>query len=181
MPEVRVLRDEIHAGAGAEVTDLKYGLPAHLIGTPDENGCEIWLGYISHGGYGAYGKHVKPAHRLVFTFVYGEIPAGIQLDHICHVKACVAPEHLQMVTPKQNMENRKGPQRNSTSGIRGVHWNTREKKWRVQVKHNGKIYWGGRFTDLTEAEKAAIALRNRLFTNNLGDRERLAAMAHLLG
>jgi hypothetical protein len=124
---------------------------------------------------------VKPAHRLVFTFVYGEIPAGIQLDHICHVKACVTPEHLQMVTPKQNMENRKGPQRNSTSGIRGVHWNTREKKWRVQVKHNGKIYWGGRFTDLTEAEKAAIALRNRLFTNNLGDRERLAAMAHLLG
>lgn len=74
----------------------------------DESGCWIWTGKRTPEGYG---HHViwqgsKPLYRAAHRFVYeqfvGPIPEGLQLDHLCRVKECVNPAHLEPVTPREN-------------------------------------------------------------------------------
>ena len=108
------------------------------------------------------------AHRVAYELTYG--PTDDAVDHTCHNPPCCNPAHLRPVTVKQNAENRAGPQRNTTSGIRGVTWDKVNKRWRAQVKHRGKNYVVGRFTDKAAAEAAVIAKRNELFTHNDRDR-----------
>lgn len=74
--------------------------------------CWIWVGtkiHAAHQDYGRIGVRVAGknknflAHRFVFMRVKGEpIPAGYEVDHICRVGLCVAPDHLRAVTPKDN-------------------------------------------------------------------------------
>lgn len=94
----------------------------------------------------------------------------MEIDHICHHRACCELSHLRLVKRKQNGENLSGPKVTSKSGVRGVSWEASRKKWLVQVMHNRKNHNGGRYDSLSEAEAAAIALRNRLFTHNSLDR-----------
>lgn len=67
--------------------------------------CWEWTGTIGIYGYGKIyidGKH-KRAHRAVYEALVGEIPEGLVLDHLCEVKSCVNPIHLEPVTPKENI------------------------------------------------------------------------------
>lgn len=107
------------------------------------------------------------AHRFSWELVNGPIPFGFQLDHrrTCP-KNCVRPSHLRLATSKQQGENRDGAYRTSTSGVRGVSWHKARKRWRVHVTHHGKYVHGGYFSTIEEAEKAAIALRRKLFTHS---------------
>jgi hypothetical protein len=50
----------------------------------------------------------------------------------------------------------------SPSGVRGVHWNKSCGKWQAIVKHKGKVYYLGLFTNITEAEDAVVTKRNEL-------------------
>lgn len=136
----------------------------------DENGCWIWNGTTSTG-YGIVkdGKKHVLAHRAVYAKTHGAIPDGVLIDHKCRVTLCVNPDHLQAATSKTNGENRNMSKANK-SGVRGVCWDPRNRKWVVQVRHNYRPVWGGRHATLEAAEAAAIALRNSLFTNNLDDR-----------
>src|SRR4051812_6604959 len=62
-------------------------------------------------------------HQVSLFLATGELPGpGEHTDHICHNPACVRPEHLRIVTRKQNNENRAGAQKNCKSGVRGVIW-----------------------------------------------------------
>lgn len=133
-----------------------------------KSGCWIWdrPGEDGYGLFGLGGREV-PSHRFAYESRNGPVPVGMFIDHVCQVKSCVKPSHLRLATTKQNAENR-SPVRNSLTGIRGV---TIDKgKYRVQAMHQGKNYFGGLFADISQAERAAIALRNRLFTHNVDDR-----------
>lgn len=70
-----------------------------------ESGCWLWTGTIDGNGYGvvtlAGGKH-RRAHRVVYELHRGPIPEGLQLDHLCRVRRCVNPEHLEPVTNREN-------------------------------------------------------------------------------
>jgi hypothetical protein len=77
------------------------------------------------------------------------------------------------VTRKQNNEHLQGAQANSQSGVRGVSWSKRYRRWKVQVCHNYHYYYGGLYDSLSDAEAAAVALRNKLFTHN--DMDRIAS------
>jgi hypothetical protein len=66
----------------------------------DPNGCWIWLGYIDPEGYGRHAQGY--AHRRSYEAANGPIPKGMHTDHLCRVKACVNPAHLEVVTPKEN-------------------------------------------------------------------------------
>lgn len=140
--------------------------------TAQQGECLIWTGQLTRTGYGVIAISSKPyaAHRYAWERVNGPIPEGMEVDHMCHNKACCALEHLRLTGRKQNGENLSGAKKSSKSGVRGVCWETSRKKWLVQVMHNRKNYKGGRFDSLEEAEAAAIALRNRLFTHNDLDR-----------
>jgi hypothetical protein len=47
------------------------------------------------------GRYVY-AHRSMYEQAIGPIPAGLELDHLCSVRACIRPDHLEPVTPSQN-------------------------------------------------------------------------------
>lgn len=70
--------------------------------------CWIWKGPVS-SGYGKLsikGKSIL-AHRWSYEEVYGPIPDGLQIDHLCGVSRCVKPNHLEAVTPKLNNDRRR--------------------------------------------------------------------------
>ncbi len=69
--------------------------------------CWIWTGCLNRDGYG----HLSPsaweghcgAHRFSYEIHKGKIPDGLQIDHLCRVKNCVNPEHLEAVTQRENV------------------------------------------------------------------------------
>jgi len=74
----------------------------------DQRGCWLWTGRIGTGGYGYFGQKVdgvrktRRAHRVSYELFVGPIPEGQQVDHLCHVRACVNPDHLEAVRPVTN-------------------------------------------------------------------------------
>lgn len=72
------------------------------------NGCWEWLAHTHHG-YGRFktysGKNYF-AHRYAWMEVKGALPpyqhGGIEFDHICKNRSCVNPEHLELVTNREN-------------------------------------------------------------------------------
>ena len=67
-------------------------------------GCWMWQGYVRRDGYGWFwlrGRNVV-AHRAAYQLCVGDIPHGLQLDHLCRNRACVNPDHLEPVTAQVN-------------------------------------------------------------------------------
>ena len=152
---------------------LGWPLEARMDFYTDKSGdCWMWTSIKGNKGHGRLyvdGRQV-PAHRIAFELANGPIPRGMFIDHKCRNASCVRPEHLQAVTNKENAENLDGARAINRTGIRGVGWHPRTRTYRVRVMHDGREYSGGYFKSVEDAESAAIALRNRLFTNNLRDR-----------
>lgn len=66
--------------------------------------CWIWIGQIrKRDGYGYFwdGEKKVLAHRWGYQKARGAIKN--ELDHLCRVRACVNPEHLEDVTHKVNV------------------------------------------------------------------------------
>jgi hypothetical protein len=67
--------------------------------TVGASGC--WLFSTRNGkGYGVFGG--KMAHRAAYEWFVGPIPEGLHIDHLCFVKACANPAHLEPVTLAEN-------------------------------------------------------------------------------
>lgn len=67
--------------------------------------CWIWLAH-SIGYYGSFRighDKIAGAHRVSYEIFKGEIPFGMEVDHLCRNKLCVNPEHLEAVTHKENV------------------------------------------------------------------------------
>lgn len=71
----------------------------------DPSGCWVWTGAKSwgYGCYSAKGVKTRRAHRVAYLALVGAIPDGLVLDHLCRVKACVNPAHLEPVTQRENV------------------------------------------------------------------------------
>lgn len=69
-----------------------------------ETPCWIWARAMLKTGYGALRRDGKTlrAHRWMYEQHVGPIPTGKHLDHLCCVRACVNPEHLDPVTKREN-------------------------------------------------------------------------------
>lgn len=69
--------------------------------------CWLWTGALNSQngqGYGvawAVGRLVV-AHRCSYEMLTGPIPEGLQIDHLCRVRTCVNPDHLEPVTKREN-------------------------------------------------------------------------------
>lgn len=137
----------------------------------DQSGeCWIWTGYKDSRGYGQVRRNGQTmyAHRYALA-LSGVILGGRSVDHACHNPSCVRPEHLRCATNKQNSENLTGPYANSSSGIRGVWWDRRAKRWHASVGHNG-VQHRKRFETVEDAVDWVRAKRIELFTHNDLDR-----------
>jgi len=140
----------------------------------ERDGCLVYAGKLNYAGYARIYTPDGPryAHRLVYQIAHGPVPDEMRVDHMCHNRACIRLDHLQLVTQKQNCENAKGANARNATGVRGVYWSKSHKRFIAQVKHNQVSHHVGSFRDLAEAEAAVIAKRNELFTNNIVDRRR---------
>ena len=84
------------------VVDLGYITP-----------CHIWQGSNSGSGRGggyprmSLDGQTVAVHRVIYTNTNGYVPSKKQIDHLCRNRMCVNPEHLEMVTHRQN-QRRKG-------------------------------------------------------------------------
>ena len=72
-----------------------------------KTGCWLWhASGISTHGYGRFGYEGKlwNAHRYSYVHIAKkQIPEGMQLDHLCRVRHCVNPAHLEVVSNKENV------------------------------------------------------------------------------
>jgi len=81
--------------------------------------CWLWQGARSRNGYGkiatGFGHRAGGwilVHRAALQLLGIEIPPDREVDHVCHVRHCVNPNHLRIVTHLANMRNRKGADAN---------------------------------------------------------------------
>jgi len=75
--------------------------------TIDANGCWRWQMAISSEGYGRI--DTEYAHRFSYAAYVGTIPDGLELDHLCRVRDCVNPAHLEPVTRAVNVRRGNAP------------------------------------------------------------------------
>lgn len=86
------------------------GLSARFWAKVDRTGgpaaCWPWTAYRTRSGYGRFnlgGKRIDTAHRVAYVLLRGPVPEGLQLDHLCRVRHCVNPAHLEPVTQRENL------------------------------------------------------------------------------
>lgn len=63
--------------------------------------CWLWIACKNKAGYGSFNGG-EYAHRFSYEELVGEIPKGLQIDHLCRVRHCVNPKHLEAVTNQVN-------------------------------------------------------------------------------
>lgn len=76
----------------------------------DAKGCWRWTGYVAPSGYarqtwtmpGDGKKRSHSAHRLSYMMFKGDLIDGMEIDHLCRVRDCINPAHLEQVTRRVN-------------------------------------------------------------------------------
>lgn len=79
---------------------------------PGPGGCWLWQGRLNHYGYGTFKPTVEVttyAHRWSYEYHVAAVPEGLELDHLCRVRNCVNPEHLEPVTHAENQRRMRRP------------------------------------------------------------------------
>ena len=119
--------------------------PVHpVLGTP----CWLWLGRPNADGYGTFkiGGRTRRYHRVSLEWAIGVIPDGLEPDHLCHTyhpdcpggpchhRLCVNPEHMELVSPRENY-------RRGRNGRRGINHSA---KTQCPMGHEYDTREGGR-------------------------------------
>ena len=113
--------------------------------------CGQRAGWIDKDGYRRLriDGQAYAAHRIVWLIVNGSFPNG-EIDHINGVRDDNRIENLRVATRSQNQANRKKNSRGST-GIKGVHFHRRHRKFQAHIGVDGKKIHLGMFATADEA------------------------------
>lgn len=73
----------------------------------DPSGCWIWEGSRAKAGYGTFnlgrrGDGYTTAHEYTYSMLFGPVPSGYELDHLCRQRCCCNPWHVEAVTHRVN-------------------------------------------------------------------------------
>lgn len=99
------------------------------------------------------------AHRVVWALTHGEWPKGY-IDHINRIKTDNRPCNLRDVSAQINRHNR-GQDRRNTSGVTGVNWNKKLRKWHAQIAVGTEKLHLGFFSNVADAAAARLAAEAR--------------------
>ena len=103
---------------------------------PEPNtGCWLWAGILYWNGYGGFyfrGRR-ELAHRAAYLMFRGPIPVGLELDHLCRVRPCVNPAHLEPVTRRENL--RRGDTNAAVLACPAGHPYDEQNTWRDKNGH----------------------------------------------
>lgn len=83
----------------------------------DPDACWIWMGSVRGRGEHKYGsirigsrqdgtRKLVSTHTVMWEWVNGPIPDGLEIDHLCQVKLCCNPRHLEAVTHLENLDRK---------------------------------------------------------------------------
>lgn len=98
-------------------------------------GCWEWVAALTNHGYGQVwwnGRNLG-AHRVAYELLVGPIPRGRQLDHLCRMRSCINPAHLEPVTGQVNVQRGRKP------------WKTHCPSGHPYDEANTKLYRGNRY------------------------------------
>lgn len=100
-------RHQLHCGKAcyrAYQNRLEHRQPIFWAQVDKTPSCWLWTGWKLNSGYGETtirGRKIT-AHRLAYTWAYGQIPKGKLLMHTCDTPLCVRPDHLRIGTDADN-------------------------------------------------------------------------------
>ncbi|PXW42144.1 AP2 domain-containing protein [Klebsiella oxytoca] len=104
-------------------------------------------------------KRSRLAHRMAYYYMTGRLPEKV--DHIDGNRLNNEWKNLREATHAENMWNT-GMITTNASGVKGVHWHKKYKKWVAEIRTNKKKYYVGSFSDLEEARLAIEKRRKEL-------------------
>jgi hypothetical protein len=84
---------------------LSSPLARVMANTTPQGTCLVFTGHLNVSGYGYMKVNQKNrrVHKVVYEEVFGKVPAGLVLDHLCRNRGCCNPSHLEVVTVKENL------------------------------------------------------------------------------
>ena len=151
--------------------DQETGIFTRLVRTAswvkvgDTAGCQHNCGYLK---IGVSGKEYL-AHRLAWLYMTGRWPSE-EIDHRNGMREDNRWLNLREATTSENAQNL-AVRSNNKSGLTGVIWYARYKKWQAQIQSRGQQTYLGRFEDKHAAYAAYLAAKAQLHTFNPTVRE----------
>lgn len=88
-----------------------------------------------------------------------DAPPELEVDHIYHKTLDNRRSQIRFTNRSQNAQNIRGATKKSKSGVRGVFWEARDRRWRAVMTVNKKRTYVGSFNTKGEAEKAVKEAR----------------------
>lgn len=88
----------------ASIFDLPQRLQDKIMPEPN-SGCWLWEGGVAGKGYGVtrHNGRQRYVHAVVYELLVGQVPDGLECDHLCRNTYCVNPHHIEPVTHKENL------------------------------------------------------------------------------
>lgn len=136
-----------------------------------DTGCWVYTGGLDKDGYGKIkegprGGRTLRSHRVAYELWHGEIPPGLELDHLCRTRNCVNPSHMECVSGLENtMRGRSFVVANAakTHCPKEHPYDKNNTLWTVVRRYeNGRVQWGRRCRECLAAKRRAYRREKRL-------------------
>lgn len=97
-------------------------------------------------------NRIYSEHRIIWIYHFGNIPKGLEIDHINRIKDDNRIENLRLVTHQENTFNKIS---------NGYYWNLSKQKWHACIRINNKLITLGFFNKEEEARSAYLEAKKK--------------------
>ena len=118
----QIVRTIVHKKPSQAITRFLAKIQVSEILFHNGSPCWEWIGCKSKIGYGQFrmdgrrGGTLSNPHRFAYDYFVGSIPEGYEVDHLCKVRHCCNPLHLEAVTVQVNRKRRNEDQTHCKHG-----------------------------------------------------------------